>query len=137
MEKGKKLPLTRGLWYSSFSGTIISMGLGLYTLLSPQPGWEAIGAGLVAAGLLSIGPFVGFFCSFVVAGLVYIPVYIASYRSPKLPIFLLPITGSITGLIAVLIWRENPILPVYFIFAFWGALGGYLFVFGVRHHKIA
>jgi len=119
---------------------IISFGLALYLLLSFRSEWEALGAGLLAGGFLVIGPFVGLFFSAIVARLVYFPLYVASCRISWLPIFLLPISGSLVGLIVVFLFSmrfENLILPVYFIFPFWGVLGGFLFVFGARNHKRA
>jgi len=80
MKRDKKPSLSRSLWYSSFSGVIISLGLALYFLLSSHSEWEAIGAGLVGGVFLVIGPFVGFFLSAIVAGLVYFPLYVVSCR---------------------------------------------------------
>jgi len=140
METDRKFSLKHGFWYSSFSGVIIAFGLALYLLLSSHSGWEALGAGLVAGGLLVIGPFAGFLISAIVAGLVFIPLYKTSCRITRLPILILPITGSIVGLIVAFLFSirlENLISPVYLIFAFWGALGGFLFVFGTGHQKRA
>ena len=138
METDRKISLKHGFWYSSFSGVIISIGLGMYFFLSSHSEWEALGAGLLAGGFLLIGPFAGFLISAIVVGLIFIPLYKASCRIFGLPILLLPITGSIVGLIVAFLFSmqlENLILPVYLIFAFWGALGGFLFVFGTGHHK--
>ena len=119
---------------------IIALGLALYLLLSSHTEWEAFGAGLLAGGFLVIGPFAGFIISAIVAGLVFIPLYLASCRITALPILLLPIAGSTVGLIVAFFFGmriENLVLPVYLIFAFWGALGGFLFVFGSGRHRRA
>lgn len=138
MEKAAEFSLNRGLGYSAFSGVIIAICIALYFFLSPYPEWEAFGAGLLAGGFLLIGPIAGFVFSAIVAGLVFLPLYLVSRRITGLPIFLLPIIGSAAGLFIAIIFRiglENLILPVYFIFVFWGALGGFLFVFGAEHRK--
>lgn len=138
MESERKYSLNRGLWYSSLSGVILALGLASFFLFSSHSEWEAFGAGLLAGGLLVFGPFAGFFFSAIVAGLIFCPLYMASCSITKLPKLLLPIMGCLVGLAFAFLLSmrlENLILPVYFIFAFWGALGGFLFVFGAERRR--
>lgn len=108
--------------------------------LSSHIEWEAIGAGLVAGGFLVIGPFAGFVVSGILAGVFYIPLYVYSRRIAVPPIISLPIFGSALGLLVALICDKllgKLIIQVYVIFISWGALGGFLFVYGADHRKLA
>lgn len=119
---------------------IVASGTALYFLLSSHSEWEALGAALVGGGFLATGPFAGYFTSVVVAGLVYVPVYMASRRFFGLTLFLLPIIGASVGLTVAFVFsmrEDNLILPVFLILAFWGGLGGFLFILGAGHHKLA
>jgi len=139
MERDKKSSLNRGCRYSSFSGVIIALGLALYLLISSHAEWEAFGAGLLAGGLLVVGPVVGYCFSVILANLVYVPLYLVSRRVTQLPILILPNIGAIVGLIlafAFSLWWGDLIFPVYLVFAVWGAIGGFLFVSGAEHRKV-
>ena len=140
MEPDRKPSLNRGFWYSSFSGVIVSVGLGLYLLLSTHSEWDAIGAGLVGANLLVLGPIVGFVVSTVVAGLIYVPLYAVSARITWLPRVILPVAGLAVGLTVAFLfrlWLENLVFSMVLIFVFWGALGGALFAIGAGRKRPA
>ncbi len=95
---------------------------------------------MLAGGFLTIGPLAGFFISAILAGLVFFPAFAVSSRVAMLPWLLLPITGAVVGLLAAFVLStrlDNFLFAVYLLFAFWGALGGYLFMFGVHRGKSA
>jgi hypothetical protein len=122
------------------SGVIVASGTALYVLLSSHSEREVSGAARVGGGFLATGPFVGCFIGVAVAGLVYVPVNMASRRIIGLTVFLLPIIGSLVGLTVAFVFsmrEDNLILPVYLILASWGGLGVFLFVLGAGSRKLA